>query len=90
MRSIRFGCKPLSYRGNRAGTIWAPATRSIGSGPGLPRPIVNQIDGATAKAVKQPEFDKMLAAAGLEPRNDVTPAGAQTFLTAERELRFTN
>jgi tripartite-type tricarboxylate transporter receptor subunit TctC len=52
---------------------------------GLPQPIVNQIADATAKAVKQPDFDKILAAAGLEPRDDVTPAGAQTFLTAERE-----
>jgi tripartite-type tricarboxylate transporter receptor subunit TctC len=50
-----------------------------------PQPIVAQIADATAAAIKDAEFIRILEAAGLEARADVTPAGAQAFLAAERE-----
>lgn len=52
---------------------------------GTPQPIMAQIADATAVAAKQPDFDRILQAAGLESRSDLTPDGAQAFLTAERE-----
>ena len=52
---------------------------------GTPPAIIAQIAGVTATAVKQPDFDHVLEAAGLEVRSDVSAAGAQTFLTAERQ-----
>jgi tripartite-type tricarboxylate transporter receptor subunit TctC len=52
---------------------------------GTPRPIIDQISAATAKAMRDPDFDRVLEAGGLEARSDATPAGAQTFLVAERE-----
>lgn len=52
---------------------------------GTPAAIVDQIAAATAAAIKEPDFDRVLEAAGLEARSDATPAGAQAFLVAERE-----
>ena len=52
---------------------------------GTPRPIIDQISDLTAKIVKQPDFDEMLQAAGLEARSDASPAGAEAFLVAERQ-----
>ncbi|HZP79033.1 MAG TPA: tripartite tricarboxylate transporter substrate binding protein [Pseudolabrys sp.] len=50
-----------------------------------PQPVVDRIAGATASAVKDADFVRILEAAGLEARADVSPAGAQAFLAAERE-----
>jgi tripartite-type tricarboxylate transporter receptor subunit TctC len=52
---------------------------------GLPPDIIAHLAAATESAMKQPEFDRVLEAAGLEARADATPAGAQAFLTSERE-----
>lgn len=50
-----------------------------------PKAIVDQIAAATAMAMQEPDFDRVLEAGGLEARADASPAGAQAFLTAERE-----
>ena len=39
----------------------------------------------TADVIKQPAFDEALQVAGLEARSDVSPAGAEAFLVAERQ-----
>jgi tripartite-type tricarboxylate transporter receptor subunit TctC len=57
--------------------VFAPA--------GTPQPIVTQISAATADAVKDPEFIRVLEAAGLETRSDASSAAAQTFLEAARQ-----
>ena len=57
--------------------VFAPA--------GTPQPIVTQISAATADAVKDPEFVRVLEAAGLETRQDASSAAAQAFLEAERK-----
>jgi tripartite-type tricarboxylate transporter receptor subunit TctC len=57
--------------------VFAPA--------GTPQPIVTQISAATAVAVKDPEFIRVLEAAGLETRSDASSAAAQAFLEAERK-----
>jgi tripartite-type tricarboxylate transporter receptor subunit TctC len=50
--------------------------------------IIAQLAEATATAAKAPDFDRVLEAAGLERRSDLTPSGARTFLTAERQHRI--
>ena len=55
--------------------VFAPA--------GTPQPIVMQISTATAGAVKDPEFIRVLEAAGLETRLDASSAAAQAWLEAE-------
>lgn len=50
-----------------------------------PASIITHIADATIWAVKQPDFDRALQAAGLEARSDLSPPGAQAFLTAERD-----
>ena len=57
--------------------VFAPA--------GTPQPIVAQISEATAVAVKDPEFIRVLEASGLETRQDASAAAAQSFLEAERK-----
>jgi tripartite-type tricarboxylate transporter receptor subunit TctC len=57
--------------------VFAPA--------GTPQPIVDQIAAATAKAMQDPDFDRVLEAGGLEARPDASPASAKAFLVAERE-----
>jgi tripartite-type tricarboxylate transporter receptor subunit TctC len=57
--------------------VFAPA--------GTPQPIVLQISNATAEAVKDPEFIRVLEAAGLETRQDASAAAAQAFLESERK-----
>ena len=52
---------------------------------GTPEPIVLQIASATAIAVNDPEFVRVLEAAGLETRQDASSAAAQSFLKAERD-----
>jgi tripartite-type tricarboxylate transporter receptor subunit TctC len=52
---------------------------------GTPQAIIDQISGATADVIKQPAFDEALQVAGLEARSDVSPAGAEAFLVAERQ-----
>jgi tripartite-type tricarboxylate transporter receptor subunit TctC len=50
-----------------------------------PEPIVAQISDATAAVMKQPDFELVLQAAGLETRSDASPVGAQAFLASERQ-----
>jgi tripartite-type tricarboxylate transporter receptor subunit TctC len=50
-----------------------------------PQAITDRISEATGEIARQPEFAAALQASGLEVRSDVTQAGAQAFLTAERE-----
>ena len=57
--------------------VFAPA--------GTPPAIVAQISEATAQIIKDPEFARVLEAAGLETRSDVSAAAAQTYLASERE-----
>ncbi len=57
--------------------VFAPA--------GTPQPIVVQISNATAEAVKDLEFIRVLEAAGLETRQDASSRAAQAFLEAERK-----
>ena len=57
--------------------VFAPA--------GTPQPIVAQISAATAEAVKDPEFVRVLEAAGLETRQDASSEAARSFLEAERK-----
>lgn len=52
---------------------------------GTPQAIIDQISAATAKAMKDPDFDRVLEAGGLEARSDASPAAARAFLAAERE-----
>jgi tripartite-type tricarboxylate transporter receptor subunit TctC len=52
---------------------------------GTPQSIIAQIAEATAQIVKDPEFGKVLEAAGLETRADVSPAAAEAYLVTERE-----
>ena len=51
---------------------------------GTPASVVAQISNATAATIKDPEFVRILEAAGLEARPDASAAAAQTFLDAER------
>ncbi len=57
--------------------VFAPA--------GTPQPIVTQISTATAGAIQDPGFIRVLEAAGLETRQDASSAAAQAFLEAERK-----
>jgi tripartite-type tricarboxylate transporter receptor subunit TctC len=50
-----------------------------------PKPIVVRLSDVTKEAVKQPDFDRVLQAAGLEESSNVTPDDAQAFLAAERQ-----
>ena len=50
-----------------------------------PQPITEQISEATGAIARQAEFAAALQASGLEVRSDVTQAGANAFLAAERE-----
>lgn len=52
---------------------------------GTPQSIVAQISEATAQIVKDPDFGRVLEAAGLETRADVSPATAEAYLASERE-----
>ena len=52
---------------------------------GTPQAITDQISEATGAIAGQSEFARLLQASGLEVRSDVTPAGAQAFLAAERQ-----
>ena len=52
---------------------------------GTPQSIVAQISEATAQIIKDPEFGRVLEAAGLDTRVDVSPAAAQAYLASERE-----
>jgi tripartite-type tricarboxylate transporter receptor subunit TctC len=52
---------------------------------GLPQPIVQQIADASSAALKDPEFVKVLEAAGLEARPDGSAAASQAFLDGERK-----
>jgi tripartite-type tricarboxylate transporter receptor subunit TctC len=50
-----------------------------------PQTIIAQISDATADVMKQPDFELVLRAAGLEIRSDASPVEAQAFLAAERQ-----
>jgi tripartite-type tricarboxylate transporter receptor subunit TctC len=50
-----------------------------------PKPIVVRLSDVTKDAVKQPDFDRVLQAAGLEESSNVTPDDAQAFLAGERQ-----
>ena len=52
---------------------------------GTPQAITDQISDATGVIATQSEFARLLRASGLEVRSDVTQAGAQAFLAAERQ-----
>jgi tripartite-type tricarboxylate transporter receptor subunit TctC len=52
---------------------------------GTPQAITDQISEATGAVARQAEFAHLLQASGLEVRSDVTQAGAQAFLTTERQ-----
>ena len=52
---------------------------------GTPQAITDQISEATGAVARQSEFAHLLQASGLEVRSDVTQAGAQAFLTTERQ-----
>jgi tripartite-type tricarboxylate transporter receptor subunit TctC len=52
---------------------------------GTPQAITGQISQATDAIARQPEFASALQASGLEVRFDMTQAGAQAFLVAERQ-----
>lgn len=52
---------------------------------GTPQAVIEQIAAATAKAMKDPDFDRVLEAGGLEARPDASPAAAKAFLAAERD-----
>jgi tripartite-type tricarboxylate transporter receptor subunit TctC len=50
-----------------------------------PAPIVTQISDATAKVIQDPDFIRIMLAAGLDVRTDASAATARTYLAAERE-----
>ena len=50
-----------------------------------PQSIVVQISDATAKAIGDPEFVRVMTAAGLDTRSDAGAASAKAYLAAERE-----
>lgn len=50
-----------------------------------PPPIVAQISDATGKVIADPDFEKLMEAAGLDARTDASPAYARTYLASERE-----
>jgi tripartite-type tricarboxylate transporter receptor subunit TctC len=52
---------------------------------GVPAPIVAQISAATAQAIQNPDFERVMEAAGLETRADASAATAQAYLASERE-----
>ncbi len=52
---------------------------------GTPQAIIDQVSAATANAMKDPDFERVLEAGGLEARSDASPAAAKAFLIAERE-----
>jgi tripartite-type tricarboxylate transporter receptor subunit TctC len=52
---------------------------------GTPRDVVSKVADATAKSLANPEFQRILQAAGLEARTDVGPEKARAFWTAERQ-----
>jgi tripartite-type tricarboxylate transporter receptor subunit TctC len=52
--------------------IFAPAQ--------TPKDIVNRISGATEQALADPEYRRLVLAAGLEPFNDARPEAARRFL----------
>jgi tripartite-type tricarboxylate transporter receptor subunit TctC len=52
---------------------------------GTPQAITDQISEATGVIARQAEFASALQASGLEVRSDMTQAGANAFLAAERE-----
>lgn len=52
---------------------------------GTPAPIVAQISAVTAQAIQNPDFQRVMEAAGLETRSDASAATAQAYLTSERE-----
>ena len=52
---------------------------------GTPAEIIQQLSDATAQVVKDPDFQKVMEAAGLETRSDVSPAAAEAYLAAERQ-----
>ena len=47
--------------------------------------IVKKVADATASAIANPDFDRILQAAGLEARSDIGPDKAKSFWTAERQ-----
>jgi tripartite-type tricarboxylate transporter receptor subunit TctC len=52
---------------------------------GTPPAIVSQLSAATAQVVQNPDFQKVMEAAGLDTRTDASSTFAQTYLAAERE-----
>ena len=48
-----------------------------------PKAIIDQITGATHKAMTDPEFQQVFAKAGLEPIPDSDSANARKFLEEE-------
>jgi tripartite-type tricarboxylate transporter receptor subunit TctC len=60
-----------------AAGVFAPAA--------TPQPIVAQLSDATATVLKDPEFIRVLEAAGLEARPDASFSAAKAFLEAEQK-----
>jgi tripartite-type tricarboxylate transporter receptor subunit TctC len=60
-----------------AAGVFAPAA--------TPQPIVAQLSEATATVLKDPEFIRVLEAAGLEARPDASFTAAKAFLEAEQK-----
>jgi tripartite-type tricarboxylate transporter receptor subunit TctC len=52
---------------------------------GTPAPIVEQISAATAQAIQNPDFERVMEAAGLDTSKDTVPASAQAYLASERQ-----
>jgi tripartite-type tricarboxylate transporter receptor subunit TctC len=60
-------------------------TCGVFSPAGTSNDVVTKVADATGKALANPEFDRILQAAGLEARADVGPEKAKAFWTAERQ-----
>jgi tripartite-type tricarboxylate transporter receptor subunit TctC len=52
---------------------------------GTSRDVVTKVSDATTKALANPEFERILQAAGLEARTDLGPEKAKAFWAAERQ-----
>jgi len=52
---------------------------------GTAQSIIDQISAANAKAMQDPDFNRVLEAGGFEVRSDASPNAAKAFLIAERE-----
>jgi tripartite-type tricarboxylate transporter receptor subunit TctC len=63
----------------------AQLTSAVFGPAGTPQPVVEKISTVTANVLKDPDFNRILGAAGLEAQSDASPAAARKFFAAERE-----